>query len=113
MPGRARAARRASFMPARAWRHVVTPAEEGLRLDAVLASRLPAVTGSEISRAAIRRLVIAGAVRIGPTAVRRPGLPLVAGTLISARVDPARLIPADQSSAFQLSAADVLFEDDV
>src|SRR3954462_940559 len=106
MPGRARAARHASFMPARAWRHVVTPAEDGLRLDAVLASRLPAVTGSEISRAAIRRLGMAGAVRVGPAAVRRPGLPLVAGTLILARVDPGLLIPADRSSAFELAPAD-------
>ncbi len=100
-------------MPARDWRHVVTPAEEGLRLDTVLASRLPAVTGGEISRAAIRRLVMAGAVRVGPAAVRRPGLPLIAGTLIAARVDPGRLIPADQSSVFQLTSADVLFADDV
>ena len=56
---------------------------------------------------------MAGAVRVGPAVVRRPGLPLAAGTMIIARVDPSRLTPATEPSAFRLTSANVLFEDDV
>jgi RluA family pseudouridine synthase len=96
----------------RTWSHVVHRGEDGLRLDAVLAARLPAALGLSLSRSQIRRLVMGGAVRVDRVALRRPGMLLSAGERLDARVDPAKLTPRAEPAAPRLSAVDVLYEDD-
>jgi RluA family pseudouridine synthase len=64
---------------------------QGLRLDAVLGDWLPTVVGLSLSKSAVRRLVMAGAVLLDGVPTRRPGLTLDAGGTIEARVDVGRL----------------------
>jgi 23S rRNA pseudouridine1911/1915/1917 synthase len=92
-----------------------TAAHEGQRLDHVLASWLPAALGAPLSRASLRRLVMAGAVSVNGRVLRRPGRPLRAGLRIEARVSVDRLQrgPADGDRSFVVSDADVLYRDDV
>ena len=52
---------------------------------------LPAVAGLPLSKSAVRRLVMAGAVLLDGVPTRRPGLTLDAGSTIEARVDVGRL----------------------
>jgi RluA family pseudouridine synthase len=94
------------------WRHVVASHENGLRLDALVAAHLPRALDRDLSRAAIRRLLVAGAVRVNGIAQRRPGVPVVAGSSLSARVDLGRLVPRAEPPVARLSGADILYEDD-
>jgi RluA family pseudouridine synthase len=64
-----------------------------MRLDMVLAQWLPGELGRDLSKSAIRRLVMAGAVLLDGRPVRRPGLPLQAGHRLEARIDLARVFP--------------------
>ncbi len=90
-----------------------TPAHSGRRLDDVVAHWLPGALGRPLSKAKVRRLIMAGAVRVGGSTGRRPGEAITAGRLIEARV---RLdLLADRTSRdrpFALTAGHVLFEDD-
>ena len=90
-----------------------TEAHAGRRLDEVVAHWLPEALGRPLSKAKVRRLIMAGAVRVGGSPGRRPGEALAAGRLVVARV---RLdLLADRTSrdrTFVLTAAHVLFEDD-
>ncbi len=90
-----------------------TQAHAGRRLDEVVAHWLPGALGRPLSKAKVRRLIMAGAVHVGGSAGRRPGEVLTAGRLVEARV---RLdLLADRTSRdrpFVLTAARVLFEDD-
>jgi len=96
----------------RPWHHVVTHDEAGLRLDDVLAVRLPAALGRDFSRSEIRRVIMGGAVRVGATIVRRPGLPLAAGLPIEARIDIGRLALRAEPAAPILGRRDILHQDD-
>lgn len=91
---------------------MVGAAARGQRLDIVLGAELPGALGRDLSRSAVRRLVMAGVVRVNGIVTRRPGLELDAGDRIDARVDVRRLaLPGEQAEA-RLSAADILFEDE-
>ena len=92
-----------------------TAAHEGRRLDDVLASWLPGQLGAPVSRSSVRRLVMAGAISVNGRVLRRPGRPLRAGLLIEARVSLDRLQRerAGEDHRFEVSDADVLFQDDV
>jgi RluA family pseudouridine synthase len=99
-------------MPFRTWRHVVSLHEDGTRLDALLAVRLPGALGVDLSRAAIRRLVMGGAIRTNGIVQRRPGLLLASGTSVDARVNLDRLAPRAEPALAALSPADILYEDE-
>ena len=71
----------------------VAAGEAGQRLDRLLEGWLPELLGGPVSRAAVRRLVMAGAVHAGGRPLRRPGATLRSATRIDAIVDPARLGP--------------------
>lgn len=90
-----------------------TPAHAGRRLDDVVLDWLPAALGRPLSKAKVRRLIMAGAVRVGGSLGRRPGQALTTGRLVEARV---RLdLLADRTSRdrpFALTPDRVLFEDD-
>jgi RluA family pseudouridine synthase len=89
-----------------------TKAHAGRRLDDVILHWLPGALGRPLSKAKVRRLIMAGAVRVGSAAARRPGQMLTAGRLVEARV---RLdLLADRTSRdrpFTLTADRILFED--
>jgi len=90
-----------------------TEAHAGRRLDEVLAGWLPGALGRPLSKAKVRRLVMAGAVRVEGRPGRRPGQLLGPGSLVEARI---RLdLLADRTSRdrpFVVSAERVLYEDD-
>jgi 23S rRNA pseudouridine955/2504/2580 synthase len=90
-----------------------TAAHSGQRLDEVLNSWLPQALGQPLSKAKIRRLVMAGAVRVDGLVSRRPGSLLAVGRAVDVRV---RLsLFEDRTSRdmpFVLTAARVLYEDE-
>ncbi len=69
-----------------------TGADERMRLDALLGAWLPDALGRPLSKSAVRRLVMAGAILVDGRPVRRPGLELRAGQNVEARVDRSRLL---------------------
>jgi RluA family pseudouridine synthase len=69
------------------------------RLDAVLARWLPSALGRPLSKSAVRRLVMAGTVTVNGRPARRPGLPLVGGQRLEARIDVSRLGAAAPTAA--------------
>jgi len=102
---------------------VLTEAEAGRRLDELLGAWLSEELGGIIggvreggaagalSKSAIRRLIMAGAVSVRGRPLRRPGFVLSAGDRVEARVQADRLVrPRD--IAFVIRPAQVLFEDD-
>jgi 23S rRNA pseudouridine1911/1915/1917 synthase len=81
----------------------VAAGEDGQRLDRLLETWLPEVLGGvPVSRGAVRRLVMAGAVQVGGRPQRRPGAPLRAGTRVDALLDAARLGPPPRERAAAL-----------
>jgi RluA family pseudouridine synthase len=89
-----------------------TAAHAGRRLDEVLTGWLPQALGRPLSKAKVRRLVMAGAVRVDGLVSRRPAAPLAAGRAVEVR---ARLsLLEDRTSRdlpFALTAAGILYED--
>lgn len=96
---------------ARRLRRRVEASSPGARLDAWLAAWLPGALGRPLSKGALRRLVMAGAVRVDGRVLRRPAFALRAGALVEAAVDPSRL-PAEPAPAAPAPLR-VLFEDDL
>jgi len=89
-----------------------TATHAGRRLDEVLAGWLPEALGRPLSKAKVRRLVMAGAVRVDRLVSRRPVTPLAAGRVVEVRVRPSLL--EDRTSndrPFVLTAARILYED--
>jgi RluA family pseudouridine synthase len=92
-------------------RTVVDETLAGASLVDAVARWLPRVLGRPLSRSAARRLILAGAVRVGGCPLRRPGAPLVAGQTLEARLDVSRLSPLPPAQSTALSEQDILFED--
>lgn len=85
------------------------------RLDLLLRQELPAVLESkqQASNSKIRRLIVAGCVRVDGRQVRIPGFTVRGGSSVSVFVDKDKFFyekPADDI-AFELSDRDVLYED--
>ncbi len=85
-------------------------AHRGRRLDALLAEWLPSALGRPLSRSALRRLIMAGAVRMEGRPVRRPGMIVPIRRRLEVAVDPDRLFP--RGEAGQPKALRVLYEDE-
>lgn len=90
---------------------VVPPEEEGRRLESIVGERLAAHLGRPAPRSVVRRLVMAGAVRLQGRPLRRPGLPMQAGGRVEIAVDPRRLETRERDTPFALTAREVLFRD--
>jgi 23S rRNA-/tRNA-specific pseudouridylate synthase len=103
----------ASASSRRALRRQVTAAEAGRRLDDALAAWLPEALAMPVSRSAVRRLVVAGVIRVDGRPVRRPGLPLAAGMRVEGSIDASRLGPAksEQEAAGRVGAGRILHRD--
>lgn len=92
----------------------VAPEHEGRRLDHVLADWLPVVLGQTISRAKVRKLIVAGAVYLNGQRTRIASKTLRTGARVEAYVDLDRLMDDERSrdAAFELIEDRVLFEDE-
>jgi 23S rRNA pseudouridine1911/1915/1917 synthase len=101
-------------MAARVLRHVVTQTEDGRRLDEIVSARVAEALRQPPSRAAVRRLIMAGGVKTGGRALRSPGRPQRAGVRLEVRLEPDRLEPLrDAGSGWRLTPEAVLFADGV
>jgi len=85
-----------------------------MHLGQILSEWLPGALGRPVSKAKVRKLIMAGAVRLNGRPVRNTLKTLASGATIEAYIDVAKLF-ADSTSRdreFQLTAAHILFEDD-
>ena len=83
-------------------------------LNDVLRAEIPARLGRDVSNTKIRRLIMAGAVRLDGVPCRNPSARVRAGASVSVRVDVGKLFyekPVNDI-AFELTAHDVLYEDE-
>jgi 23S rRNA pseudouridine1911/1915/1917 synthase len=92
----------------------VRPSDAGLRLDVIVARDLAARLNRPLSKSSVRRLIMAGAVRLSGRPLRRPGYVLEAGERLDVLVDLSRLDALERRTAGRasLTAADILYEDD-
>jgi len=90
---------------------VVPPEEEGRRLESIVGDGLAAHLGRPVPRSVVRRIVMAGAVRLQGRPLRRPGLPMQPGRRIEIALDPRRLDARERDTPFTLTAREVLFRD--
>jgi RluA family pseudouridine synthase len=91
----------------------IRPQQNGSRLDTALAEWLPRMLGRPVSKAKVRKLIMAGAVDINGRGARSAAIPLSTGMTIYVRVDARRLF-ADETSRdreFVLTQDQILFED--
>ena len=91
----------------------ITAAAPG-SLNEVLRAEIPACLCRDVSNGKIRRLIMAGAVRLNGVPCRNPSASVRAGVSVSVRVDVGKLFyekPANDI-AFELTARDVLYEDE-
>jgi RluA family pseudouridine synthase len=89
---------------------VTGAAHRDRRLDDVVGEWLPAALGRPLSRSAVRRLIIAGAIRVDGRPSRRPGFVVPSNRRLEATVDTDRLPPLPSSSS--TPTLRVLYEDD-
>ena len=89
-------------------------ASQPRRLDALLQRELPRLLHREISNSKIRRLIMAGMVSVNGVPRRAPAWVVSARATVTVAVDEARLFYEKDAGdiAFELTARDVLFEDD-
>lgn len=101
-------------LPAGGVRDIVITAAVPCALNDLLRAEIPARLSRDVSNGKIRRLIMAGAVRLGGVPCRNPSAPVRAGASVSVRIDSERLFyekPVNDV-AFELTARDVLYEDD-
>jgi len=85
-----------------------------IRLDEFLRIELPKLIQSEISNSKIRRLIVAGSVRVNENQIRIPAYTLFASSNVSISVDTEKLFFEKQPDdiKFDLTEKNILFEDD-
>lgn len=84
------------------------------RLDQFLAEKLPEALAQPLSKAKVRKLVVAGAVYLNGRRVRIASKELIPGARVEVYVDLSKLHAdsASQDRRFEMSDAQVLFEDE-
>jgi RluA family pseudouridine synthase len=93
--------------------HTISPEEQGTRVDGIAAAWLARTLGRPLSKSVVRKLIMAGVIRLEGRPVRRPGAILPAGTALEARIDLAKLVPAnDARSTSPPTDPIILYEDD-
>ncbi len=92
----------------------VPAGDNGVRLDLFLARDLPGRIDRTLSRATVRRLIMAGTVRMSGRPIRLPAYQLHARARVVVDVDIARLDASQpiDTGPHALAEDDVLFEDD-
>lgn len=101
-------------MPLQRIRLQARASDSGLRLDQFLAARLPEALGQPLSRARVRKLIVAGAVYLNGRRVRIASKTLVANARVDACVDREKLLSGSPATdrPFEMTGADILYEDD-
>ncbi len=93
--------------------HRVGPAEDAWRLDHIVGAWLPDELGQPVSRSTVRRLIVAGVIRIDGQPTRKPALAVRSGQMLEARIDHRKMRAAetarDGESPVSLT---ILYEDD-
>lgn len=91
-----------------------TVAHQGKRLDQVLAEWLPQALSRPLSKAKVRKLIIAGAVYLNSKRVRIASKELMANARIDVYVDLRKLESEGTSHdrAFEMQSSDIMFEDE-
>jgi len=89
----------------------VDTGQTGARLDRFLALLLERHGLVDVSKSAVRRLIVSGAVRVNGEPIRRPAFAVAHRSRIEATVDRARLL-APSRHGIQITSADVLYLDD-
>lgn len=92
-----------------------THAQKGARLDAALAEWLPQALAQPVSKAKVRKLVVAGAVYLNGRRVRIASKELMPNAQVDVYVDLKKLFESDGVSrdrAFEMGPGDILFEDE-
>ena len=93
---------------------ITTVEHAGKRVDQVLADELPEALGRPVSKAKVRKLIMAGAVYLNRRPLRVASKDLGPGATLEAHVDLTKLFKDATSGDrdFELSADRILFEDD-
>jgi 23S rRNA pseudouridine1911/1915/1917 synthase len=99
-------------MAVRHFNYRVRRPEAGQRLDLLAARWLPEALGRDLSKSTIRRLIVAGAIRVNGRPTLRPGMTLREEARITAAIDEDRL-PAPAPEAWRTVDPQILFEDEV
>lgn len=84
------------------------------RLDELLRKELPVLTKLEISNSKIRRLIMAGCIRVNGKEVRIPSYTVFAGSKVEAFVDTEKMLYEKQADdvQFEVTPDSVLYEDE-
>jgi 23S rRNA pseudouridine1911/1915/1917 synthase len=92
---------------------VVTAEHSKKPLNLALADWLPGALGRTVSKAKVRKLIMAGAVHLNGRSVRNPSIELTPGMSIEAHIDPAKLFEdlTSRDRKFELTPDRILFED--
>ena len=88
----------------------VDTSQTGARLDRFVALLLERHGLIDVSKSAVRRLIVSGAVRVNGQPIRRPAFALAHRSRIEASVDRARLL-APSRDGIQITSADILYRD--
>ena len=89
--------------------------QKNISLNEYLRAELPAVLSRDISNSKVRRLIMAGMVRVNGVQCRNPSAKLRAGESVTVLIDEEKVFYEKQPDdiAFDVTARDVLYEDDV
>lgn len=84
------------------------------RLDELLRNKLPVLTGLEISNSKIRRLIMAGCIRVNGKEIRNPSYTVFQGSKVDAFIDKEKLLFEKQADdiQFDVTQDSVLYEDE-
>ena len=101
-------------MPLTNLKLITTAEHDSQRLDDTLAAWLTGKLHRPVSKAKVRKLVMAGAISVDGRRIKAASLSLSKGTMIDARIDTARLFAdlTSQDRAFELTPRTILFEDE-
>ena len=99
--------------PRRRFTFIASAEDAAKRLDIALADWLREALRRPVSKAKVRKLIMAGAVYLKGTRIRSAGIPLSSGMKVEADVDLAKLFDdrTAQDKKFELTSGLVLFED--
>lgn len=87
--------------------------ESKIRLDELLRQNLPKLTGLELSNSKIRRLIMAGCIRVNGREVRIPSYTVFVKSNVEAFIDKDKLLYEKQADdiSFEVTEESVLYED--
>ena len=88
--------------------------ESKIRLDELLRQNLPKLTGLELSNSKIRRLIMAGCIRVNGREVRIPSYTVFVKSNVEAFIDKEKVLYEKQADdiSFEVTEESVLYEDE-